>query len=409
MTTRFSPQPFDTFVTSVTSATYDEIRRMPGAAVESEYAFEEMQSYVLDLYHDVNPVASFVETDGQVIDCIREDMHPATRRWNGLVVAPPDGPPPVPEAYETAALDPRSRDIVHPQPRNSATAAKLPADTTPLYRTTLTQLCRFPNLAAFAAKDQPADLAGLGTKRYATGEQDIDCLGGSSKVNVWGPTVTPIFQATFSQQWYRATQGGTLIQTVECGWHVDIARYHDAAPHLFVYTTRHNYDVPYDSFWNLEGGVFQPVAKPYVSPGSPLAVSQTGGSQIEYKMGFYLTNNAWWFYFDDHPIGCYPVPWFNNGPITTKATRATFGGEVGTGMPAWPPMGSGQHASAGFGRAAYQRAATVNPISGGGVYATLADAGSVTGSCYSLRITNNSASFDWGTYAYFGGPGGTSC
>jgi hypothetical protein len=48
-------------------------------------------------------------------------------------------------------------------------------------------------LASFTAKDEPIDLAAPAAveapvapvpKRYATGEQDIDCLGGSSKVNV---------------------------------------------------------------------------------------------------------------------------------------------------------------------------------------------------------------------------------
>ena len=40
--------------------------------------------------------------------------------------------------------------------------------------------------------------------------------------------------------------------------------------------------------------------------------------------------------------------------------RAKFGGEVGSGLPMWPPMGSGQHASAGYGKAAYQRAAFIH-------------------------------------------------
>ncbi|SOB88841.1 neprosin family prolyl endopeptidase [Streptomyces sp. 1331.2] len=113
--------------------------------------------------------------------------------------------------------------------------------------------------------------------------------------------------------------------------------------------------------------------------------------------------------FDDNPIGCFPLSWFNNGPLTTGATRAKFGGEVGSSLTFWPSMGSGQHASAGFGQAAYQRAAAVNPLGGGAVYATLAEAGSVTGSCYSVQITNNSSSFDWGTYLFFGGPGGSPC
>ncbi|MFD8799996.1 neprosin family prolyl endopeptidase [Streptomyces atroolivaceus] len=407
-----SPQPLNGFLKSVESARYEDGRQLPGAAVESAYAFEEMKAYVLDRYEGVHSMASSVDTDGQVVDHIPTDAHPATRRWGCLATALDEVPPHVPEPYGQKPLDPRSEQIVHLEARRPVTAQGLPADTTPLYRTSLAIICRYPTLAAYLRGDKrigpAAARAGAFPKRYATGEQDIDCLGGSSKVNVWSPFAAASFQATFSQQWYLAGYEGTRMQTVECGWHVDIKRYHSAAPHLFVFATRQNYDDGHCAY-NEDGGVFRRATNPYVIPGTPLLVSQEGGSQVEYKMGFYLTNNAWWFYFDDHPIGCFPVSWFNNGPLTTKATRARFGGEVGSHLTLWPAMGSGRHASAGFGQAAYQRAATINPVGGGGVYSSLAHAGSVIGPCYSVEITNNSTSFDWGTYLFFGGPGGTSC
>ncbi|MEV6761497.1 neprosin family prolyl endopeptidase [Streptomyces sp. NPDC051105] len=415
MTATVSPHPFNEFLESVASARYEEVRQFPGAAVESASAFEEMKAYVIDLYRGVNAVESFVETDGQVIDCVPEDRHPAAQRWGGLAAAPAEGPPQVAEAGEPTPPDPRSREIVHPRPQDPETARAFPAGTTPLYRTTLSRLCQFPNLAAFSGKNHliertAPDTVELGgepyPKRYATGEQNIKSLGGSSKVNVWSPFAGG-GQSTFSQQWYYAGQEGTLLQTVECGWHIDISRYGNATPHLFVFATRESYHTGH-SFYNLEGGAFLPVANPYVTPGAPLLVSQQGGTQVEYKMGFYLTNNAWWFYFDDHPIGCYPVSWFNNGPLTTGATRAKFGGEAGSILSTWPPMGSGLHAREGFRKAAYQRAAAVNPVTGGAVYATLSEAGSVFGPCYSVQITNNTAS-DWGTYLFFGGPGGNGC
>lgn len=413
MATNLSPQPFDNFLKSVASATYEEVRQLPGAAVESAHAFEEMQAHVMDLYGGVSTAESFVETDGQVIDCILEDTHPAVRRWGGPAIAPDEGPPQMPEPDEPTSPDPRLRDIVSPGLHNPVTTRTYPAGTMPLYRTTLSSLCRFPNLAAVSAKDKPAELAAptavdpLATQpaqpgRYATGEQNINCLGGSSKLNVWNPFAGG-GQSTFSQQWYVGIREDGLFQTVECGWTVDLARYPDATPHFFVFATRENY-ITGQNVYNLENQVFRLVANPYVLPGAPLQFSQPGGTQVEYKMGLYLTNNAWWLYFDDHPIGNFPVSWFNNGPLTTKATRAKFGGEARSGINTWPPMGSGRHAATGFGQAAYQRAAAVNPVSGGAVYATLADAGSVHGPCYSLQITNNTAS-DWGTYLFFGGPG----
>ncbi|MEV0444571.1 neprosin family prolyl endopeptidase [Streptomyces spectabilis] len=411
MTAEISPQPLDAFLRSVASTTYEEARRLPGAAVASAQDFDEMQAYVLDLYQGVDTVESYVETDGQVVDCVPEDAHPAARRWGGLAVAPDQGPPQPPGPDRPMTQDPRSREAVSPPPRSAVRTA--PAGTTPLYRTTLSGLCRFPNLAASSAKQRPpadtdaeATPAALG-KRYATGEQNIPCLGGASRINVWNPFAAASNQSTFSQQWYYAGLEGPVLQTVECGWHVDIEMYGNATPHFFVFSTRRNYEAGH-SFYNDRGQAFQPVSNPYVRPGAPLAVSQSGGTQVEHKMGFYFTNNAWWLYFDDHAIGCYPAAWFDNGPMATNAARAKFGGEVGTLIAQWPPMGSGRPASAGFGQAAYQRVAWVYPVSGGTAHANLSEAGSVHGPCYSLQITNNSGS-DWGSYLFFGGPGGDSC
>jgi hypothetical protein len=410
-----APQPFNDFLRSVESARYEDFRCLPDSEVESSHAFEEMRAYLLDLYRNVSVVESFVEDDGQITDCIPEDQHPAVRRWNGVHYATPPEAPPAPELDEAAAphqvASHTEATSILPRHLYQEQARDFPAGTLPRYRTTLQQLSRFRNLAAFSSKDSFNGVTRLAAtsipKRYATGEQDLDCLGGASYVNVWRPFVTPIYQATFSQQWYLAIKDGTLLQTVECGWHIDRARYGDSEPHLFVYATRRNYDDGH-SFFNEDGGVFHCVANPYVRPGARLLVSQTDGTQVAYKMGFYRTGAGWWFYFDDHPIGCYPATWFNNGPLATCATKAKFGGEVGSSLPLWPPMGSGYKASAGHGKAAYQRGAFIHSVAGGAVNASLAEAGSTTGTCYTIDITNNSSS-TWGTYLYFGGPGGQPC
>jgi hypothetical protein len=71
----------DNFIKSVASAEYDECRTLFGSEVESKPAFEEMRKYLLDLYGHIGVVASFVEDDGQVVDCIPVDQHPAVKRW----------------------------------------------------------------------------------------------------------------------------------------------------------------------------------------------------------------------------------------------------------------------------------------------------------------------------------------
>jgi len=420
MTVHVLPQPFDNFLKSVVSADYDEYRSLPGSRVESSSAFEAMRQYVLDLYKGVGVVASYVESDGRAVDCIPADRYPGVEFLNGqAILIAPLAAQPAPQSYKATPpsfTSPLTEEISDALPRlqdreRADTGARCPPDTIPMYRTTLEQLSRFENLTAFCAKDRvkgtATRVASSFPKRYATGEQDVACLGGGSHVNVWKPFATPSLQATFSQQWYIAGQDGTLLQSVECGWHVDIARYQNAEPHLFVYSTRQNYDDGH-SFYNQDGGVYKPVANPYVLPGAPLTASQVDGTQIAHRMGFYLTDSKWVFYFDDHAVGYYPLAWFRSGPLASGAKRIRFGGEVGSGLSLWPPMGSGRHAAAGFGKTAYQRAAFVNPAAGGAIFATLSEAGSTTGPCYTVDITNNSAS-DWGTYLFFGGPGGQPC
>jgi hypothetical protein len=71
-------------------------------------------------------------------------------------------------------------------------------------------------------------------------------------------------------------------------------------------------------------------------------------------------------------------------------------------------MGSGAHASAGVGKVAYHHNATVYPAAGGAVDASLSEAGSTNGPCYTVEIFNHTPT-TWGTFLHFGGPGGTAC
>jgi len=197
------------------------------------------------------------------------------------------------------------------------------------------------------------------------------------------------------------------LQTVECGWHVDVARYHDFKPHLFVYTTRDTYDQN-QSFFNTDGGVFVPNSSASVQPGVGLLSSVIGGADVGYPMGFWLVDGAWVFYFNGEPIGGYPLTWFNGGPMTSGADRLRFGGEVGSSLPVWPAMGSGRKAEEGYGNAAYHRSTFVTDFNGVSTRPQLSDAGSVTGPCFSVDIHNTTDPV-WGTYLYYGGAGGPGC
>jgi hypothetical protein len=427
MTPYLSPQPFDQFLQSVASANYEDYRNMPGTAVENAAAFDEIRAYILDRYKDMRADASYVENDGQIIDCIPAELHPAASEWNDYTSEPPAPPTPTdpestgggPPRPASPAIKELRNMIAQPQFRDATNT--IPAGTTPVYRTTLEQMSRFRNPAAFSAKDSLVGASAAaklgssaGVKRYATGEEDVHNFGGASIINVWrAPAyIAAGVQVSISQQWYLAGYDGTLEQTVECGWHVDPSRYNGSQdPHLFVFATRNNYNTP-DCVYNEDGWIFKRATpNPYVLPGAPLPYSQIDGTQIGYKMGYYFHDGKWCFYFEDQLIGYFPVDWFQNGPLTYGATRARFGGEVENRVPllSWPGMGSGKHATEGFGRVAYQRGAFIHYASGGAFQANLAVAGSTNGPCYTVEITNHSSDPDWGTYLFFGGPGGQPC
>jgi hypothetical protein len=415
------PQAFDDFRRSIETTTLDEVRALPDTAVEDAAALEEMRAYLLDQYDGVSVERSLLDDAGRTVDLVPRECHPAVRRSGEDSMAEAPAAPPAPEAngYAVPHQSAEPREVAR---QRSGLGQDDPSRedslrTLPLERVSLDRLARFGNLAAMSEKDGSAAFgltAGAGAgpstgKHYATGEQDIACLGGSSVLNVWKYFVSPLLQSTFSQQWYAAGLSGTHAQTVECGWHIDYQRYRDSEPHLFTFTTRNNYETA-DNVYNRDGNVFVPVANATVSPGAALSsISTRGGAQYDYQMGFYLVAGNWWFYFNGVPVGYYPSTWFAGGALTTGATRAKFGGEVGSDLSnSWPLMGSGAHASAGFGEAAYHHNAIVYPAAGGAVDAVLREAGSTSGPCYTIDIANTTPT-TWGTFLYFGGPGGSAC
>jgi hypothetical protein len=417
------PQAFADFRRSIETTNLDELRALPDTAVESAAALEEMREYLLDQYDGVNVERSYLDDAGRTVDLVADEYHPAVRRSgeDAVAKAPPEPPAPAARGDESpqVTVEPREFARQRLRPRPNDLGVDDTRGTLPLERVSLEQLARFGNLAAMSAKDDAAAFSegglrsGTGPstgKHYATGEQDLECLGGFSVMNVWKYFISPLVQGTFGQQWYAAGLSGTRMQTVECGWHIDYTRYGDMEPHVFTFSTRNTYLTEADNVYNRDGNVFVPVANPLVLPGAALSsISVSGGPQYDYTMGFYLVGGNWWFYFSGVPVGYYPTSWFQGGDLPNGATRAKFGGEVETRVPnLWPPMGSGAHAAAGVGRVAYHHNATVYPAAGGAVDAILAVAGSTNGPCYTIDIFNQTPT-TWGTFLHYGGPGGTAC
>jgi hypothetical protein len=99
---------------------------------------------------------------------------------------------------------------------------------------------------------------------------------------------------------------------------------------------------------------------------------------------------------------------YNGGAMATGATVVDYGGETTTNTSTYPPMGSGHFANEGFGKAAYQRMIFYNDTSGASVWTSLTP-DQPSPSCYTIDYTPASQGGSWGSYIYFGGPGGNTC
>jgi hypothetical protein len=134
--------------------------------------------------------------------------------------------------------------------------------------------------------------------------------------------------------------------------------------------------------------------------------STYGGTQYGFSEQWKYYQGNWWLYIQGTAIGYYPGSIYRGGPMGSgNANVAEFGGETYTGGSNWPQMGSGKFANAGFGQAAYQNTVFYIDQTNTSRWSVLSPI--VTNpNCYTLNITDSSAGSSWGTYFYFGGPGG---
>ena len=202
-------------------------------------------------------------------------------------------------------------------------------------------------------------------------------------MNVWDPNPDPgVF--SLSQLWISAQNGGPH-QTIESGWQIYFLEYGDRLPHLFIFFTNNNY-ADGSGWYNLNRppgqqlGFIQldtPAARSWVIGDalseSGVGLSAIGGPQTNLIMQWQRDSNTgnWFLYLgrdDGSPdaIGYYPQQLFGAGPLASASQRVDFGGEVCSvvGSTATGEMGSGQPASSGWKRAAYQDRICFLPTSG---------------------------------------------
>ena len=298
-----------------------------------------------------------------------------------------------------------------------------PKHAIPMARLTLEKLTQFSTLDNFFAKE-PRQMMQLSKRQrlnpnathlHAFGDQIVDNFGGNSWLNLWNPKVPTSGDFSLSQQWYIGGEGENR-QTVEGGWQVDAKHYNTDKAVLFIYRTNHNYTTG-SGCYNHECSGFMQINNHWFLGGIWDHYSTTNGEQWGFEMQWKLYHGNWWLFLKGpgayEAVGYYPTSIFKGGQMSVHATEIQYGGETFIQQPGhiWPEMGGGAFASKGLGVAAFQHTIFYIPRDengGVGVWATLGGI-EESPSCYTIDVTNAPSGGSWGTYFFFGGPGGKTC
>jgi hypothetical protein len=393
---------FDAFLAGVSNAPYASLSAAGRTGVvHTESTFDEMRSYIQDLYRGVAVTHSFVE-DGNYFDCVVTATQPTVRDLGITKLATP----------------PALRGPVTAQPKSEAPGLAGTADaygnatscapgTVPMERVSLDRMTRFPSVKAFLAKKPgvvttPSTVtpAASNPHRYAVGYQGVANHGGNSWVNLWNPAG----DFSLSQQWYVAGSG-TGTQTVEGGW-IHYPGLFGSKSVLFIFFTPDNYAT---GCYNLTCTGFVQTDNS-IGLGVPFsAYSTVGGTQYGFGEQWLFSGGNWWLFYGSTAVGYYPGSVYRTGPLSSGgSTLAEYGGETTTSNAAsWPQMGSGQWANTEFGSAAFQNTLFYIPPAGGSAWLNLSPI--VTNpACYTYEFYTAAQNVTGaGAQIYFGGPGGS--
>jgi len=402
---------FGAFLTEVSHARYQAYATLDRTgAVRSERTFEQMRSYVLHMYEGVQVAHSYVD-DGEYFDCVTIASQPTVRAFGVTRLATPPPPSSVDsKGARPGTAAPSRLTLGLKDPYGNTVAC--PAGTVPMERISLQRLTRFASVGDFLAKE-PARNRTSGIEiaaqehRYAHAYQGVKNYGGNSWLNLWNPSG----EFSLSQHWY--TTGSYALnnlQSAEGGW-IHYPDKFGSKSVLFIYFTPDTYKEGGKGCYNLDCTGFIQTNSKWALGGSWSRYSSYGGPQYGFMMQWKYYNGNWWLFLQGsgalEAVGYYPGSVYNGGEMSRNATQIDYGGETCCMSP-WPQMGSGKFPSEGWSQAAYQRTifyTTQNGSGGTGVWASLTPS-EAHPACYKIIYTPSSRDGNWGTYIYFGGPGG---
>jgi hypothetical protein len=441
---------FDAHIKHLHEATYEQYQNRPGVKVADEAAFNEMKTHLQHLYKNVKATHSYLSHGDQHVDVIPIDQQPSLQHpllknhkvQHGLPTLP--GLPKVADDKQHPTVSLLTRHTANKDAHGHDTV--IPPGHIPMRRITLAEMTKHRTLKDYLNRNHaPLSANALVKKtgakpefmgsdgyvhRHAEVGQSVNCVGGSSWINVWAPKPAA-HNFSLSQQWYMGgtNSPGDPFQTVEGGWQVDPDVYGHNLPVPFTYWTADGYTKT--GGYDVAGGFVQ--LNNYYVLGLPflpksdkliqqplLLTSSKGGAQYGFQMtwvridawpvrGWFLLFSEWGL--DPEVIGYYPLELFGNGQMSKNATAVAFGGEV-TGQPdslgrvTTGQMGSGAPAKAGWQQAAFHKNVQFLSTSKHWSPASLSSFDVDTNRSYTVDIHNRTGGA-WGTYFFFGGPGGT--
>lgn len=422
--------PFQQFLSSTAASASGDYMSRPGSRVQDAASFDEMRRYILTLYQGVQVGHSMIE-GSQYFDCVPVAQQP-TARLLGIseIDAPPAEMPPGLDNELPPALDNEDQQQTTAAVDSSGAydrfgnPMRCEQNTIPMRRLTLDELTQYVTLSDFLArgpKSLPLDDSlppAAGDKRYATELQTVDNIGAVSEISLWDPPLASNGnEFSLAQQWISGGTGDGL-QTIEGGWTKYPAQF-DKKPRsvLFIFFTSKNYQKGFGCY-NLECPGFVQTDESWKLAGEFPKYSVSGGEQHWFSMEWYFVSNGkgsknWWLLLKHDNdawkwVGYYPEKVFDGGQLSKNASEIQFGGEVDPDSDTWPFMGSGAYPDKGWTKAAYQSNVKYTDLERNVKAATLR-VGTVSANCYKVDTPMVQNPKTWGTYFFFGGPGGKNC
>ncbi|KAK8568583.1 hypothetical protein V6N12_007131 [Hibiscus sabdariffa] len=232
-------------------------------------------------------------------------------------------------------------------------------------------------------------------------------IGAKGDINVWNPRLESPQEFTTAQIWVKSSPA-QVFESLESGWAVFPNLYGDSRTRFFARWSANSsiYSGCFDH--NCDGFV---QTNPQIALGAAIKpMSRQLGPQYHITIGIYKdpTTNNWWLKFGRNTaVGYWPGTLFSS--LKFSSTLVEWGGRVySSDVKKQHPhtqaqMGSGQFASASYGKACFIQNIAIVDFSMALKYPDWVAAGADEMNCYSAY--NDKKSKGASPIFYFGGPG----